>query len=108
LPDFGPVYRGLIVAGVYKNKHVIGDSEIFSVPASIFEDRHLPLVYKFLAKNGPLQILIGWTGRAGRLPNLYPPSREKSNGWGLRSELSHLLHILHIKIWGSVCIERPC
>jgi hypothetical protein len=54
-----------MVTCVCKNKHVVGDSEIFSIPASISEDRHLPLVYKFLAKNALLSILLAGLGELG-------------------------------------------
>jgi hypothetical protein len=36
-------------------------SEIFSVAASISENRHLSWFTKILAKDVPIQILIGWT-----------------------------------------------
>jgi hypothetical protein len=70
-----------MVTDVCKNKHVVGDSEIFGIPANISEDRHFPLVYKFLVKNALLQILIGWIWRAGRLLNLYPPSNWRKIKW---------------------------
>jgi hypothetical protein len=74
-------------------------SEIFSLIASFSEVRHLPWLTKILAKDVPLQILIGWSGESGGLLNLPPPIRKKkSNGYGFRGELSHLLHICEIKI----------
>jgi hypothetical protein len=48
-----------------------------SVLASISEDMHLSWFTKILAKDDPLQILIGWTGQAGRLLNLTLPIRKK-------------------------------
>jgi hypothetical protein len=57
--------------------HVSAVSEFFSVPASISEGKHLPWFTKFLVKDVPLQILIGWTRKAGRVLNLPPPIREK-------------------------------
>jgi hypothetical protein len=62
---------------------MVGDTpvnEIFSVPASIPEDTHPHWVTKILAKDIPLQILIGWTGQAGRLLNLPSPIRKTSSG----------------------------
>jgi hypothetical protein len=58
-------------------------SKFFSVPASISEHRHLPWFYEFLAKDIPLQILIGWTRQNDRLLNLNSSIRKKSSGWGL-------------------------
>jgi hypothetical protein len=44
-----------------------------SVPANISENRHLPWFTKIRVKDVRLQILIGWTGRSGRMLNLAPP-----------------------------------
>jgi hypothetical protein len=55
-------------------------NEIFSLPTSISEDRHLPWFTKILAKDAPLQILIWWTGQAGRLLNFSPPISKNLNG----------------------------
>jgi hypothetical protein len=102
--NFSTVYRGLMITSVYNLQcgwrytgHVSPVSEFFSVPASISEGRHLLWFYKFLVKDIPLQIFTGWTRQAERLINLHPPIIKKSSGWGLRGELSHLLHICQLK-----------
>jgi hypothetical protein len=79
-----------------------------SVPANISEDKSMPRFYNFWAKNNPLQILIGRTRRAEWLHNLPSSIRENPIGQGLRGELSYLLHICQIEIWGRVGPERPC